>query len=71
MERPIDHDAMGRVLGVDVAERFGEAIEDMSDMADAPAVLCMAFERWHADPTRSLAEHLEGLLDRWDAYQAS
>lgn len=71
MQRPIDHDAMDRVLTADVAERFGEAIEDMGDMADAPAVLCMAFERWQADPTRSLDSHMTDLLDQWDAYNAS
>lgn len=67
----VDYAAINRVLGDDMGERFGAASEGFSDLADAPGLLCMAFERFTADPSRSIDQHMGDLLDALDAYNAS
>jgi hypothetical protein len=68
---PIDYDVVRRVLGDDMNERYGETVEYMSDGYNGPALLCMAFERFQADPSRSIDQHMGDLLDAWDVYNAS
>jgi hypothetical protein len=63
----VDYAAIERVLGTDVAERFGLASEEMNDLADAPGMLCMAYERSHNTLGLSMGEAMTQLLDEWDA----
>lgn len=62
----VDYAAIARVLGSAVAERFGLASEEMSDLADAPGMLCMAVERQQLRGG-TLSGHMCELLDEWDA----
>ncbi len=59
----IDFDAIGRLLGPYVAERFAMVCEDhLTDGLAAPALLAMAVERAAARDT-SVAETMTDLLD--------
>jgi hypothetical protein len=67
----VDYEAIRRVLGAETEERFGAFCENAGDSYDAPGLVCMAFERHAADPTRTVADYVNDLLDQWDAYQAA
>jgi hypothetical protein len=58
----IDFQAVDRLIGPHVAERFGLMSESFTDLAEAPALLAMAVEQAQASG-QSVAETMTVLLD--------
>lgn len=61
----IDFDAMRRVMGEAVADRFGILSEGFSDLADAPSLVCMAIEQ-AGQNDETIGDAMSRLLDQWE-----
>jgi hypothetical protein len=59
----VDMDAVKRVLGVDVEERFGYFTENAGDLYEVPGLLCEAYEALQLHGG-SLSHHVGELLTR-------